>query len=104
VPLAVIAPIGGRAVARIGPRLPNVAGFVLAAGGLGLVAPAGPSSGYAALLLPAFLAWGVGLGVLTPAVVAASVLFVVLAVINALMKYPRTGREDQDSSTNSAGP
>ncbi|WP_051450341.1 MFS transporter [Actinospica robiniae] len=151
-PLAVIAPIGGRAVARIGPRLPIIAGFVLAAVGLALLALAHPSSSYAAILLPAFLAWGIGLGILTPAVVAAAVaatpgeraglasavnntarqaggaigvalagavagspgtatfvsrmhtvaagaavLFVVLAVVNSLMKY-------QDSSTNSAEP
>lgn len=151
-PLAVIAPIGGRIVARIGPRVPIITGFVLAAAGLVLLAFAHPGSGYAAILLPAFLAWGIGLGLLTPAVVAAAVaatpsergglasavnntarqaggaigvavagavagspdtasfvsrmhsvaagvavLFVVLAVINSLLKY-------QVSSTNSAEP
>jgi DHA2 family methylenomycin A resistance protein-like MFS transporter len=72
-PLAVIAPLGGRAVARIGARLPVIAGFTLAACGLALLAAAGPGASYPTRLLPAFLAWGLGLGVLTPAVVAAAV-------------------------------
>jgi DHA2 family methylenomycin A resistance protein-like MFS transporter len=72
-PLAVLAPFGGRLAARLGARLPIVAGLVLAAGGLALLAAAEASSSYPTLLLPAFLAWGIGLGLLTPAVVAAAV-------------------------------
>jgi DHA2 family methylenomycin A resistance protein-like MFS transporter len=72
-PLAVIAPIGGRAVARIGAWLPLTAGFVLAAAGLALLGFADAGSSYPALLLPGFLAWGTGLGMITPAVVAAAV-------------------------------
>lgn len=71
-PLAVIAPLAGRFTSRIGPRLPAASGFVISAAGLALLPAYGPGSGYL-LLLPAFLLWGIGLGVLTPAVVAAAI-------------------------------
>jgi DHA2 family methylenomycin A resistance protein-like MFS transporter len=71
-PLAVIAPFGGRLTSRYGPRLPGAGGLAVAAAGLGLLALAGRGSGYG-VLLPAFLLWGGGLGLLTPAVVAAAV-------------------------------
>ncbi len=71
-PLAVIAPLAGRLNSRIGPRLPIVLGFVLAAAGLALLMLSDRHTGYLNLL-PAFLLWGVGLGVVTPAVVAAAI-------------------------------
>jgi DHA2 family methylenomycin A resistance protein-like MFS transporter len=71
-PLAVIAPLGGGIASRIGPRLPVAAGFVVAAVGVAFLVRAQPGSGYA-VLLPAFLLWGVGLGIVTPAVVAAAI-------------------------------
>src|SRR6185437_4744490 len=71
-PLAVIAPLAGRITSRIGPRLPVACGFVISAGGLVVLLAVGANSGYLVLLL-AFLLWGIGLGVLTPAVVAASI-------------------------------
>jgi MFS transporter, DHA2 family, methylenomycin A resistance protein len=71
-PLAVLAPFAGRLTSRIGARLPVSAGLLIAAVGLGLLAMAQPHSSYG-LLLPAFLLWGVGLGMLTPAVVAAAI-------------------------------
>jgi MFS transporter, DHA2 family, methylenomycin A resistance protein len=71
-PLAVIAPLAGRLNSRIGPRLPMVCGLSLAAAGLALLTTSDRSTGYA-LLLPAFLLWGIGLGVVTPAVVAAAI-------------------------------
>jgi DHA2 family methylenomycin A resistance protein-like MFS transporter len=71
-PLAVIAPFAGRLVGRVGPRAPIAAGLLVAAAGLGLLGLAGPASSYLSML-PAFLLWGVGLGILTPAVVAAAV-------------------------------
>jgi MFS transporter, DHA2 family, methylenomycin A resistance protein len=71
-PLSVIAPLGGRIVGRFGARWPMSAGLLLAAAGVGLLAPLGARSGYGALV-PALLLWGVGLAVLTPAVVAAAV-------------------------------
>lgn len=73
VPLAVIAPLGGRFIGRIGTRTPIVAGLILAAAGLAGLAFAGADASYPALLLPALLGWGIGLGLLTPAVVAAAV-------------------------------
>jgi DHA2 family methylenomycin A resistance protein-like MFS transporter len=62
--LAVVAPLSGRLVGRIGPRGPMVAGLLVAAGGLALLA--------ADALLVASVLWGLGLGLLTPAVVAAA--------------------------------
>jgi MFS transporter, DHA2 family, methylenomycin A resistance protein len=71
-PLALLAPLGGRLVAKIGPRLPIAASLLVAAFGLALLGGAESASGYASLL-PAFLLWGIGLGILTPAVVAAAI-------------------------------
>jgi DHA2 family methylenomycin A resistance protein-like MFS transporter len=62
--LALVASPAGRAVGRLGPRRPMCAGLVCSAAGLALLA-AGPD-------LWAFVLWGAGLGLLTPAVVAAS--------------------------------
>jgi DHA2 family methylenomycin A resistance protein-like MFS transporter len=59
-----MAPVGGRITSRFGPRLPAAAGLLAAA--------SGAHSGYADLL-PAFLLWGIGCGLLTPAVVAAAI-------------------------------
>ncbi|NUR03950.1 MAG: MFS transporter [Streptomyces sp.] len=71
-PLAVIAPFGGRITSRIGSRLPAAAGLFVATAGLALLALAAPHSPYL-VLLPAFLLWGIGMGFLTPAVVAAAI-------------------------------
>jgi DHA2 family methylenomycin A resistance protein-like MFS transporter len=62
--LALVASPAGRAVGRRGPRGPMCAGLLCSAGGLALLV-AGPS-------VPAFVLWGAGLGLITPAVVAAS--------------------------------
>jgi DHA2 family methylenomycin A resistance protein-like MFS transporter len=62
--LAVVASPAGRAVGRLGPRRPMCAGLVCSAAGLALLV-AGPS-------VWAFVLWGAGLGVITPAVVAGS--------------------------------
>ncbi len=72
VPLAVLAPITGRIVGRVGSRPPMTAGLVL--GILGCLALGGlrPESGYGRLL-PVLLGLGVGMGLLTAAVVAAAV-------------------------------
>jgi DHA2 family methylenomycin A resistance protein-like MFS transporter len=71
-PLAVIAPLAGRLTSRIGPRLPIACGLIIAGIGLALLDAAQVGSGYL-VLVPAFLAWGLGLGILTPAVVTAAV-------------------------------
>jgi DHA2 family methylenomycin A resistance protein-like MFS transporter len=70
-PLSVIAPFAGRITARTGPRLPAVGGFVVSAAGIGLLLTLTIRAPYATLL-PALLLWGSGLGLLTPAVVAAA--------------------------------
>lgn len=71
-PLAVIAPFAGRLTSRVGSRLPVAAGLAVAAVGLALLVAAQAGSSYL-VLLPAFMLWGVGLGILTPAVVAAAI-------------------------------
>jgi DHA2 family methylenomycin A resistance protein-like MFS transporter len=71
-PLSLIAPVAGRITGRMGPRRPMLAGLLLAAGGVALLSAAGARSSYATLL-PALLLWGIGLALLTPAVVAAAV-------------------------------
>ncbi|MFE7957481.1 MFS transporter [Streptomyces sp. NPDC057413] len=71
-PLAVLGPFGGRITSRVGARLPAAAGLLVAAVGLALLARAPAGADYG-VLLPAFLLWGTGLGLLTPAVVAAAV-------------------------------
>lgn len=70
-PLTVLAPVAGRITARIGPRSPMLAGLLVAGGGVALVATWSPTSSYAHLL-PAMLCWGIGRGLLTPAVVTAA--------------------------------
>lgn len=71
VPLALIAPLAGRVIARTGPRRPMVAGLLLTGAGFALLARVGPGSGYPTLL-PALLAWGTGNAVLAPSVVTAA--------------------------------
>ena len=71
-PLCALAPVGGRTVARIGSRGPMLGGLLLAAPGVALLILSGPTTGYLTLL-PALVLWGVGLALLTPAVVSAAV-------------------------------
>jgi DHA2 family methylenomycin A resistance protein-like MFS transporter len=71
-PLVLVAPVGGAVIARVGARLPAVAGLVLAAIGVALMTTWTPGSGYL-VLLPTLLLWGTGLAILTPAVVSAAV-------------------------------
>src|SRR4051794_6172062 len=71
-PVAALAPVSGRLTGRFGPRGPMLAGLLVAAAGLALLARAGPTTPYAEIA-PAFLLWGSGLGLLTSAVVAAAV-------------------------------
>lgn len=71
-PLSVLAPVAGRLTARFGPRLPMATGLLIAAAGVALLARLQPQSEYPTLLA-AMLPWGIGLGLLTPAVVAAAI-------------------------------
>jgi DHA2 family methylenomycin A resistance protein-like MFS transporter len=72
VPLAALAPVTGRLTGRYGPRLPLTCGLLIgAAGSLAMVGLA-PGSGYLQLL-PVLLGLGIGMGLMTAAVVAAAV-------------------------------
>lgn len=65
------APFSGRVSARLGTRATVVAGAVLFAGaGTWLLALAGWASGYAIVVLPAMLAWGVANALLQPTLFA----------------------------------
>lgn len=68
-PLALLAPVTGRITARLGPRPPMIAGLLTGAAGL-VVLPLMPS-GYAGLV-PPMLGIGIGMGLLTAAVVTAA--------------------------------
>lgn len=71
-PLTVIAPLTGRLTARVGPRIPTIVGLVVAAVGVASIGGIGAHAGYLRILA-VLLPWGVGLGLLTPAVVAAAI-------------------------------
>jgi MFS transporter, DHA2 family, methylenomycin A resistance protein len=71
-PLALLPPLSGRLVGRFGAaRVAGIA-FLLCAAGLSLLVTAGAATPYLAMA-PALLVWGVGLGLLTPAIVTAAV-------------------------------
>ncbi|HVV20403.1 MAG TPA: MFS transporter [Pseudonocardiaceae bacterium] len=71
-PLSLLAPVAGRLAGRVGPKPVMIAGLALAAAGVGLLSTWDAGSPYVSLL-PAMVCWGVGLGVLTPAVVSAAI-------------------------------
>ncbi|PRZ43432.1 DHA2 family methylenomycin A resistance protein-like MFS transporter [Antricoccus suffuscus] len=71
VPLAVMSPLTGSLTARRGPNLPIVFGLGIGAVGSASLLSLAPNSGYA-VLLPALLGLGCGMGLLTAAVVAAA--------------------------------
>lgn len=71
-PLSVLAPITGRLVARFGPRPLMVSGLALGVLGMLNLVLLNGNSGYPALL-PTLLGLGVGMGLLTTAVVTAAV-------------------------------
>ena len=71
-PLSLLSPLTGHLTSRLGPKLPMLLGLVLlAAAGVTLL-DVSPASGFGSLL-PTLLLWGIGIGLLTPAVVAAAV-------------------------------
>ena len=91
-PLAVIAPLAGRIVSRVGPRVPIAAGFAVAAAGLALLVVSEAGSGYPPRLV-AFLLWGTGLGFVTPAVVAAAIAAVPKARAGLASAINNTARQ-----------
>jgi DHA2 family methylenomycin A resistance protein-like MFS transporter len=70
--LSVLAPISGRLTARIGPRIPMAGGLSLGVIGMLLLGRLGEGSEYFSVVLPPMVCIGAGLGLLTPAVVAAA--------------------------------
>ncbi|MEV0697947.1 MFS transporter [Saccharopolyspora sp. NPDC050389] len=72
VPLVLLAPVAGRMVARMGPRVPMLCGTMIAAVGSGCWVLATPGGGYAEVI-PVLVACGIGAGLLTTPVVAAAV-------------------------------
>ena len=71
-PLSLLAPLGGRLTACLGPRVPMAGGLALGVLGMVLLSRLEAGSGYLAELLPPMVCIGVCLGLLTPAVVAAA--------------------------------
>jgi EmrB/QacA subfamily drug resistance transporter len=69
--MLVLSPVAGRVAARIGPRLPLVAGSVVAAAAMLLFSRIGPGSTYAEAFLPAAIVFGLGLGSLVAPLTAA---------------------------------
>jgi DHA2 family methylenomycin A resistance protein-like MFS transporter len=72
IPLAVLGPVSGRITARYGPRLPMSIGLALGAAGSAALLAVRDTSGYAAVV-PVELGLGLGMGILTAAVVHAAV-------------------------------
>jgi DHA2 family methylenomycin A resistance protein-like MFS transporter len=72
VPLAALSPVTGRLTARLGPRPPMVAGLALGAAGAASLVLLEPSSSYPRLV-PALVGLGLGMGLLTAAVVTAAI-------------------------------
>ena len=72
IPLAVLGPVSGRITARYGPRLPMSVGLALGAAGCAALLAVRETSGYAAVV-PVELGLGLGMGILTAAVVNAAV-------------------------------
>jgi DHA2 family methylenomycin A resistance protein-like MFS transporter len=71
-PLSVLAPLGGRLTARLGPRPPMAGGLAIGVLGIALLSRLEADSDYLTGLLPPMVCVGVCLGLLTPAVVAAA--------------------------------
>ncbi|WP_206793493.1 MFS transporter [Amycolatopsis sp. MtRt-6] len=71
-PLSLLAPVAGRLTGRFGPRPLMITGLALGALGMFTLLLLNETSGYAALL-PTLLGLGIGMGLLTTAVVTAAV-------------------------------
>jgi DHA2 family methylenomycin A resistance protein-like MFS transporter len=71
-PLSLLSPFTGHVTSRLGPKPPMLSGLVLLVAGALTLLMLRPTSAYWTLL-PPLLLWGIGIGLLTPAVVAAAV-------------------------------
>lgn len=72
VALVLIPPLAARLVAHFGPARIATIALVVTGSGIALLATASPTASYPALL-PALLIWGIGVGVLAPALVSGAV-------------------------------
>jgi DHA2 family methylenomycin A resistance protein-like MFS transporter len=91
-PVALMPPVMGRIVGRTGPRAPMAVGLLLGGTGLAGLAIAGVHTRYVELL-PVLLTWGIGLGVLTPAVVAGAMSAVPAAQAGLASAANNTARQ-----------
>jgi EmrB/QacA subfamily drug resistance transporter len=66
-----LSPVAGRLSLRIGPRLPMAIGALLAGGAMLLFARIGPGASYIAVVLPAAVVFGIGVGTLVAPLTAA---------------------------------
>src|SRR2546426_318914 len=71
-PLALLAPVTGRLIGRFGPRPLMIAGLAVGAVSMLNLLRVGPGTGYGTFA-PTWTGMGVGMGLLTAAVVAAAV-------------------------------
>jgi MFS family permease len=62
--MLLLSPVAGRMVSRIGPRVPMVAGSLVAAAGMLLFTRAKPGASYATSVVPAAVVFGIGLACL----------------------------------------
>ena len=91
-PLTVLAPYAGRLVGKVGPQRPMILGLALASAGLLGIATLGVDRAYPQEMV-AMLLWGVGLGFLTPAVVAAAIAAVPAARAGLASAVNNTARQ-----------
>jgi DHA2 family methylenomycin A resistance protein-like MFS transporter len=92
IPLALLAPLSGRVSARVGPKVPMIVGLLIAAAGVASMYAWQPDTSTIGLV-PGLLLWGIGVGILTPAVVAAAVDAVDPARRGLASGFNNTGRQ-----------
>jgi MFS family permease len=66
-----LSPVAGRLALRIGPRLPMAIGALVAGGAMLLFGRIGPGASYVAVVLPAAVVFGIGIGTLVAPLTAA---------------------------------
>ena len=91
-PLALIAPLAGRLIGGAGPKPLMVGGLAVAGAGMGSLAFTATATPYPRLF-PGLLAWGLGLALLTPAVVAAAMRAMPPARSGLASAVNNTGRQ-----------
>ena len=90
--LVALPPLSGRLVARFGPPPVATIALTVNAAGLALLTVASPTASYLALV-PALVLWGMGLGLLTPALVSGAVSAVPSAQAGLASAVNNTARQ-----------